>query len=207
MRPSIFLFLLAVLALPANAGQPGVARVFSCEINGRPVFGDTLPKECYGHAWVEKVNGVTIYREVAQPTAAESASRRERARQQEMTTREAARQRRQDDALRERYLSLADLDARRDYEVAQFDEAIAELRATERDLTMRRKSLDSEVEALKGKPLPEGLASAIAYADEELSRARAAIEKKVKERDDLRQRFDADRSRYIDLTSTPRAAN
>ena len=204
MRRSDFLVLYTVLALPLSApaaGQENGSRVFSCEVDGRPVFGDTLPKECYGRAWVEKINGVTVYRETAQPTSAESARRREEARQQEIAVREAVRQKRQDDALRERYASLAELDARRDHDVAQLDVVIAELRAHERELAGRCKGLDSEAAALQGKPLPEGLASAIAYANEELARERAVIEKKVKERDELRQRFDTDRRRYIEITT------
>lgn len=204
MRRSDFLFLYAVLALlpgAAAAGQENSLKVFSCEVDGRQVFGDTLPKECYGRAWVEKVNGVTVYREAAQPSAAESARRREKERQRETALRETIRQKRQDDALRERYASLAELDARRDNDVAQLDGVIAELRAHERELAERCKGLDDEVAALQGKPLPDGLASAVAYANEELARGRAAIEKKVKERDDLRQRFDADRRRYIEITT------
>ncbi|MDR1461805.1 MAG: hypothetical protein LBI68_01515 [Azoarcus sp.] len=202
----LFLFLLTVLAaLPAMAqvGHGGVTRVFSCEVGGRPVFGDTLPKECYGRAWVEKVNGVTVYREAAQPTPAESASRREKERQRELAGREASRQKQQDDALRERYRSLANLDARRDYEVAQLNNAIAILRTDEQELTARRNRLDTDAAASKEGALPDGLAQAIAYADEELARARAAVEKKIKERDALLQRFEAERRRYIEITSAP----
>jgi hypothetical protein len=207
MQRAEFFFLLAVLAQPVMAqSHGGMTRVFSCEIDGRSVFGDTLPKECYGRAWVEKVNGVTVYREAAQPTPAESANRREKTRQRELAKQEAAKRKQQDEALRGRYPSLADLDARREHEVAQFDNTIAGLRADERELAARRKRLDDEAAALKGKPMPDGLARAMAYADEELARARAAIEKKAAERDELRQRFDADRQRYIEITAMPSPA-
>ncbi|MDR1064528.1 MAG: hypothetical protein LBL48_11485 [Azoarcus sp.] len=206
MRRIEFFFLLAILAVSpamAQVGHGGVTRVFSCEIDGRPVFGDTLPKECYGRAWVEKVNGVTVYREAAQPTPAESASRRERERQRELASREAAKRKQQDDALRERYRSLADLDARRDYEVAQLNDAIAVARADERELAARRKRLDDEAPASKDNLMPDSLVRALVYADEELARARATVEKKIKERDELRQRFESERRRYIEITATP----
>lgn len=206
MRRIEFFFLLAALAVSpamAQVGHGGVTRVFSCEIDGRPVFGDTLPKECYGRAWVEKVNGVTVYREAAQPTPAESAGRRERERQRELASREAAKRKQQDDALRERYRSLADLDARRDYEAAQLDDAIAVARADERELAARRKRLDDGAPASKDNPMPDSLARALVYADEELARARATVEKKIKERDELRQRFESERRRYIEITATP----
>ncbi|MDR0700844.1 MAG: hypothetical protein LBF61_00280 [Azoarcus sp.] len=207
MRRVEFLLLLTVLAVSpavAQTGHGGATRVFSCEVDGRTVFGDILPRECYGRTWVKKINGVTVYREAAEPAPAESARRREEKRQRELAVREAAKRKQQDDALRTRYRSLADLDARRDDDVAQLDDAIAALRADERELVARRKRLGDEA-AASGAPPPDGLARALVYADEELARMRAAIEKKIKERDGLRQRFDAERQRYIGITSTPAA--
>jgi hypothetical protein len=205
MRRVDFVLLAALACLaPAASGQGGVTRVFSCEVDGHTVFGDTLPKECYGRAWVQKINGVVVRREEAQPTPDESARRRELRRQKELADKEAARQKRQDDALLERYPTLADLDERRDREVAEFDDAIAEMRAHEKSLVERRNGFDADVQALGDKPVPADLAKAIAYADEELAQARAATAKKVKERDELRQRFDADRRHYIEIASPER---
>ncbi|MDR2015596.1 MAG: hypothetical protein LBP99_08295 [Azoarcus sp.] len=183
-------------------GNGGVVKVFSCEINGHPVFGDTLPKECYGRAWTQKINGVVVYREEAQPTADESARRKELARRQEEARKEAVRQKRQDDALLERYPSLETLDQRRDHEIAELDKAIDELRLEEERLATRRKNLDDEVKATENKPVPNDLKRAMNYADEELTRARASIERKINERDGLRQRFDTDRRRYLEMTSS-----
>jgi len=191
----------AVASFPATGQQGMAARVFSCEVNGRPVFGDTLPKECYGRAWVKKVNGVIVYREEAQPTPDESARRRELARQQEEARKEAIRQKRHEDALLERYASLEALDQRRDREIAELDKAIGELRVDEERLIARRKGLDDEMKTLAGKSGTDDLRKALNYADEELAQARVAIERKINERDSLRQRFDADRRQYLDITS------
>ncbi|MCL1860004.1 MAG: hypothetical protein FWG52_00485 [Proteobacteria bacterium] len=202
------LAVVALLAVPFSAvgqqgkGKIGGVKVFSCEINGRPVFGDTLPKECYGRAWVQKVNGVVVFQEEAQPTPDESARRKKLARQQEEARKEAARQKRQDEALRERYPSLEALDQRRDREVAELDKAIGELRTDEERFVARRKSLDDEKKTLGNKPIPADLKKAMNYADEELAQARAAIERKVNERDSLHQRFDADRQHYLEITSS-----
>ena len=192
----------AVASFSATGQQDNKSvRVFSCEVNGRSVFGDTLPKECYGRAWVQKVNGVVVYREEAQPTPDESARRRELARQREEARKEAIRQKRHEDALLERYPSLEALDQRRDREIAELDKAIGELRANEERLVARRKGLDDEMNALEGKPGTDDLKKALNYADEELAQARVAIERKINERDSLRQRFDADRRQYLDITS------
>ena len=202
----IDLLLLAALALPlaAAVGQEKgrIVKVFSCEINGRPVFGDTLPKECYGRAWVQRINGIVVHREEAQPTPDESAMRREAARQQELARQEAIRQKQRDDALRERYPTLADLDQRRDRELGELDDTIVDLRIEERELFARRKSIDDEIKALGDKPVIADLIKALSYADEELARARAAIERKVTERDNLRQRYDDDRRHYIEITTS-----
>jgi hypothetical protein len=197
---------IVLLSIPFfTMGQQGrdvVKKVFSCSVNGRPVFGDTLPKECYGRAWVETRNGVVVHREEAQPTPDESARRRELARQQEEARQEAIRKKRHDDALLERYSSLEALDHRRDREIAELDKVIGELRVDEERLIARRRGLDDEMAALKGKPVPDDLNRAMNYADEELARARAGIERKVNERDGLRQRFDADRQQYLEITSS-----
>jgi hypothetical protein len=194
---------LALVPFPVAGQQDrgGVVRVFSCEVSGRQVFGDTLPKECYGRAWVQRVNGVVVHREEAQPTADESARRREQARRQEEARKEALRQKQQDNALLERYPSLEALDQRRDREIAELDKAIGELRVDEEGLVARHKVLDDEVKAHGNKQVPGDLKRAVKYADEELTRARAAIERKVSERDSLRQRFDADRQRYLEISS------
>ncbi|MDR2207414.1 MAG: hypothetical protein LBE22_00340 [Azoarcus sp.] len=191
---------LVPFSVSGQQSKDGIVRVFSCEINGRPVFGDTLPKECYGRAWVQKINGVVVYREEAQPTPDESARRREQARQREEARRETAKQKRQDDALLERYSSLEVLDQRRDREIAELDKAIGELRVDEERLVARRRILDGEIKNLGDKPAPDDLKKAMNYADEELAQASAAIERKVNERDGLRQRFDADRRRYLEIT-------
>ncbi|MDR0564640.1 MAG: hypothetical protein LBG78_06890 [Azoarcus sp.] len=183
-------------------GQNRVVKVFSCEINGRPVFGDTLPKECYGRAWVQKINGVVVYREEAQPSPEESAKRREQAIQQKLAKEEADRQKRHRDALLERYSSLEALDQRSAHELAELDKAIDELRTNEKRLVERRKSFDDEEAKASGdKPVSPDLKRAIAYADEELAQARKAIERKVTERENLRQRFEEDRRYYIEITS------
>jgi predicted RNase H-like nuclease (RuvC/YqgF family) len=165
-----------------------------------------LPKECYGRAWVQKINGVVVYREEAQPTPDESARRREQSRQQEEVRKETARQKRHDDALLERYPSLEVLDQRRDREIAELDKAIGVLRVDEERLIARRKTFDDEMKTFESKPLPDDLKKAIRYADEELAQARAAIERKANERDGLRQRFDADRQRYLEIT-LPKSAS
>ena len=207
----IDLFLLGALLVPLCAAGQGTQKssssVFSCEVNGRPVFGDTLPKECYGHAWVRKINGVVVYREDAQPTPDESALRREKARLEEIARKEAIKQKRQDEALLERYRSLADLDNRRDREIADFDDAIADLRLQEREALERYRKVDENVKAAvaNNNSVPDDLAKAAAYADEELAQSRAAIERKVTERDHLRLRFDADRRRYIELTASAKS--
>lgn len=207
MRRVDFVFFAAFACLaPVALGQGGAAKVFSCVVDGHAVFGDTLPKQCYGRAWVEKINGVVVYRETAQPTPDESARRREQKRLKDIVEQDAAKKQRQDEALLGRYSSLEELDRHRDREMRQLDDGIADLRAEERHLAERRGGFAADLEALGGKPVPPDLARAVAYADEELSRARAALERKVKARDELRQRFDADRRHYIEITQPVQGA-
>jgi hypothetical protein len=204
-RASFFLLPALAWSLAAVAAPGGPVRVFSCEANnGRTVYGDTLPPECYGRAWVQKINGVIVYKEAAQPTAEESARRKEHERLKKAEEEEALKRKHQDDALFERYPSVADLDARRDRETRELDDIIAELRLHEKELLARRKRLNDEAQGLKnkGKAIPDNLTEVITYADEELASRHELIERKIKERDDLRQTFDTDRRRYLEITTT-----
>ncbi|MDR2261474.1 MAG: hypothetical protein LBE06_11240 [Azoarcus sp.] len=185
------------MPLPA-AAAPTV--VLGCEINGRSVYGDTLPRECVGHKWFKKINGVTVFTADLPPTN-EGLKRRaaiERCKKEhiaEITARENRRI-----SLHERYLSVNDLDAQRNIAIERHDSYIADLRAREQDLIVRRARYNDDVKALedKGRSITPALATAIGYADEELARQRAAIADRIKERDNLSRDYEETRRAYLE---------
>ncbi|MDR0717271.1 MAG: hypothetical protein LBF50_07640 [Azoarcus sp.] len=206
VRFSDFFLLLSALALPLSAaaapnGAPTV--VLGCVIDGRSVYGDTLPPECVGKEWFKKINGVTVFTAKLPPKKEEIELRAKielckKKHMAEITAKENWRI-----ALYERYSSVSDIDAQRNNEVERIDGFIADLRAREQDLIARRARYDDDVKALedKGKSITPGLATAIGYADVELARQRADIAKQIEERDKRNKYYDETRRAYLEDTA------
>jgi hypothetical protein len=194
--------LLAAMAWPFAAAAQSGKTIYCCDIDSRPLCGDILQRACYGRSYREISPQGTVRRRVDAPVTAAELSRRETEIQaQKEAEEQAKRQARLDRALLDAYPSLADLDRRHDYEMGAFERTISNLAAQEEKLLERRRSLDLEVEALNGKPVPPELEEAIRSADGDAKTHRQVIEARKQERDATRKRFDDDRRRYLELTS------
>ncbi|MDR2031149.1 MAG: hypothetical protein LBP86_02575 [Azoarcus sp.] len=187
-------------ALAASNGAPTV--VYGCEVNGRWVYGDTLPQECIGRAWIRKVNGITVFRAKRPPTSEDlrfraAVERCKNERGGQIRARENQRI-----SLLERYPSVSDLDAYHNNEIERLDGHLADLRAREQDIIGRRQGYDDDVKALeaRGKPMTPDLATTLHYVDQELARQRAMIADKLRDRDKTRQKFDEERRAYLEVT-------
>ncbi|GAA5173895.1 hypothetical protein GCM10025771_02240 [Niveibacterium umoris] len=207
MRAKRLLILLPFLAAPvAHAGD----RVFCCEdATGHKVCGDPLPQACYNRAYREMSSGGITKRNVDAPMTADELARKladDKARRDAEAR--AAERRRRDKALLESYGSVTEIEARRDTTLAAANQEIDNLRRRERELVDERKALGTRVAALKGKPVPARLAEDIGATDSELNALRGVITQKTREAETIRQRYDEDRTRYLELTaaasSTPR---
>lgn len=201
LRLEFILPTVMVLALPLQA--VAAQHVWSCVVGGRTVVGDTLPQECYGRAWVHRVNGTVVERAEAELSPEERKHRRELEQQRLLAEKESARQRQQDSALMERYPSIEVLDQRRDRELGELDLAIKEMRERERDFVADKKKLDDEVAGYKEKGVstPANLAGIVRTQAENLARQRKTIARKVAERDQLRRHYDGERARYLEITT------
>ncbi|WP_407279038.1 hypothetical protein U5817_23630 [Aromatoleum evansii] len=197
--PELLVALLLGLTLANTAG----AKVYCCEdASGRRQCGDVLPQACYGRAYREMGPQGTIKREVSAPLTADEIARRNAAEQQKKDdeTRQA-KQRRLDQALLETYASVEDLDRRRDKDVADIERSIEEARKRDKELRTKRQRFEKEAEFHKGRDLPRDLAANLRSIDSELASQGKLIEDKTRELEATRARFEADRARYVELSS------
>ncbi|NMF99158.1 hypothetical protein GPA27_17400 [Aromatoleum toluolicum] len=199
--------LLAALLLGLTLANPAGAKVYCCEDgDGRRQCGDVLPQACYGRAYREIGPQGTIKREISAPLSAEEIARRRAAEQQKKDdeTRQA-KQRRLDQALLETYASVEDLDRRRDREIGDIERSIEDARKRDKELRTKRQRFEKEAEFHKGRELPRELAANLRSIDSELAAQGRLIEEKTRDLAATRTRFEADRARYVELSSA--AAN
>ncbi|NMF89963.1 hypothetical protein [Aromatoleum petrolei] len=197
--PELLVALLLGLTLANTAG----AKVYCCEdASGRRQCGDVLPQACYGRAYREMGPQGTIKREVSAPLTADEIARRNAAEQQKKDdeTRQA-KQRRLDQALLETYASVEDLDRRRDKDIADIERSLEEARKRDKELRTKRQRFEKEAEFHKGRDLPRDLAANLRSIDSELALQGKLVEDKTRELEATRARFEADRARYVELSS------
>ncbi|NLF55440.1 MAG: hypothetical protein GX576_13775 [Thauera phenolivorans] len=195
--------LLAPLSAAAQSGHT----VFCCEVNGRPVCADILPAVCYGKAYREMGPTGTVRRYVPAPLTADERARRDAQIERQRVAAETVRkQRRLDQALLETYQDADDIERRRERELGDIDRSIEELRARETTLVERQRTLLEEAGARDGERLPQALLDDIRNTEGEIEAQRSVINAKLRERGQVRTRFDEARRRYLELTAPERAA-
>lgn len=204
---------LVIAALLAFAPAQAAQTIYCCEAAGQTQCSDVLPPACYGQAYREVGPQGTVRKKVpAPPTQAEIARRKadeERGREEEARARKV---RRLDQALLETYTSVADLDRRRDRALADADRGLANLRAREASILERRREILPEEHPDPAQPVPEhkvtrAQAEALRDIDSELAAHRSVLESKLRERESVRQRYEEDRQRYLELTSPAKPAS
>lgn len=200
------LCLLLLMAAPELHAQAGNGKstsksIFCCEDdNGRPVCGDVLPSQCYGRAYREMTPQGVVRRQVSAPlTKAELAEREAEARARAVAEARERIQRRQDEALFETYPTLEAIDEREARALDEVDRSVEAVLLREQELLEQRKRFDEETEFYRGRDLPRDLKSALQVIDSELASHKEFIKQKDAERAAIRDRFNADRLRYIEL--------
>lgn len=207
-KASLLCLLLLVLAPDSHAqagnGKGAAKTIFCCEDEGgRPVCGDVLPFQCYGKAYREMTPQGVTRRQISAPlTRAEIAKREAEARARAEAEERALIQRRQDDALFETYPTLAAIDDREARALADVDRSVEAVVAREQELLAQRKRHDEETEFYRGRDLPRDLKSALQVIDAELASHKEFLKQKDAERAAIRERFNVDRQRYIELLAS-----
>jgi hypothetical protein len=201
LHPLIKLAVLAIALALCGSGM-AAGKLYCCDdAKGMQVCGDVLPQACYGRAYREIGASGRTLRNVAAPLTAEERAQQalEEAKRKEE---EAAlkEQQRKDQALLNTYGSVKDIEAMRSRaqddvqrSIAAAQEKIAEIRA-------QRKQYEDEAEFYKKKQLPAAVQKGLNDTAFEITAQESIIESKQKELKIIREKYDEDKRRYIDLS-------
>ena len=196
------LFALTLVVL-IGLGSPAMAagKMFCCnDGSGKQVCGDILPQECYGRAYRELGESGRTIRNVDAPLTAEQRVRR--AAEEEQRKKEQAAQReqqRKDQALLNTYGSEKDIETMRQHAQDDVQKSIRNAETRIAELRMQRKKYEDEAEFYKKKQLPSDIQKGLSNADFEIKAQESIIEAKKKELEIIREKYDGDRRRYLEL--------
>ncbi len=188
----------AMVALNASAQ----VRIYCCDdTNGRKVCGDFLPEACQGRAYEERDNRGFVVKQVEAPLTEEQLARREAelARKEE-AKKKAAEERRRTLALLSTYSNEKDINSARDRALAEVEKNMKQSQARLEDANKKKLKLDAEKEFYKGKAMPDSLKAQVRENEKEINAQQAAVDGRVKDMEDIRNRFAEERKRYLELT-------
>ncbi|MFT3735094.1 MAG: hypothetical protein QM776_08725 [Rhodocyclaceae bacterium] len=195
------LAVLAFFAGGAYAQGSAPARTYCCaDNNGRKICGDTLPQVCYDRAYTELSGSGRAVREIAAPMTAEQRAKydAELKAARERAIREAEAKRR-DRVLLDSYARVEEIDARRDREIASVEADLKRARALETDLMTKRTALE-KLKPATGQ-IPRDVAEDLVTNTGELAATRSVIDSKQRDIEAIRNRFEMDRTRFIELSA------
>jgi chromosome segregation ATPase len=204
-RLRVALGTLAALGLLAGPGIASAQKIVCWKDNNGKVIGcgDKVPPEFQSNATKElDKRGVTR----GTTESAEEASQR-RSREQEAARtkveeeRKAVDQKRQDSALLATFSSEKEIDLKRDRDLQVLDGHLEQLGGALKRVTQRYDETRARVDAVEKnkKPVSPQLKGEFDRATADKQRIEQAIEAKQKEKQELRERFAADRKRYTEL--------
>jgi hypothetical protein len=199
-----WLLILAMLVAPAAQAT------YRCkDEKGLTHVGDTPPAGCANVVMYEVTKSGTVIRKIdPTPTGDQIRLRQEEAARQKEEEKAAAEQRRKDMALLATYSSVKDVDTSRDLNLKPIEVRIRSARDRVVEVEKREKELDEEMEfytAGKGKSSKRTRAPPLQLvADIERTRnEKAALVRSIanyeKEMEQVRERYDIDRKRWVEL--------
>lgn len=219
VRPSVkhlpLLLATLLLSLPAVAQRsaakpqnvPQSSREVICcqDASGQRVCGDSLLPQCRDRTHKVYNQQGLLLREVAPPpTAAERAAMAQAAEQQKQAETAAREQRRKDQALRETYSSVEDIDRMRTQTEADIKKAMTEAETKLAASLQRRKKFQDEAEFYPRGDMPANVSKGLRDEEMEIKVQQDMISNKKQELEAARQRYDEDKRRYLEITR-PRA--
>ena len=195
------------LALAAGSLHAEAANLYCCQdpSTGRRVCSDGLPEQCRGKPYRVLDSAGNVIKEVEGALTPEQRAERVAEAKRQRALEEAARiQRRKDQALLETYGSLEDIEAARQRSEGEVREAMRQ--AEERIATVQkeRKRWADEAEFYRRKTAPPEVETGLRNADYEIKAQTELLEAKKREMDLVRQKFEEDRRRFIEISTHQR---
>lgn len=202
------LALLIPLLMLGHGSATAAASFFCCiDTSGKQVCGDILPSECYGKVYREiGPNGRTLrivkpppppptQEELAKQQAEEEAKRKEE--------KIALDKKRQDDALLNTYGSVRDIDAMRERALGDTGKEVSAAQENIADLKAKKKKQEEEAATYKNaEDVPDQLRRAIEKLDAQIKVQEQFIAEKKQATAAIRAKYDEEKRRYIELTTT-----
>jgi hypothetical protein len=194
----------AVLILGLGLSLPAVAGIVCCDVNGQRVCGDPPPPQCDARPKIVYGKGGVARPVEAPPTAEQRAAREAEAAHKKAEERRAVEQARRDRALLDSYASEREIDAARDRAIADIERNAEQARNRLESALARKKKLDQEKEFFQKKPLPAHLGKQIEDNEAEIATQQKALAQKEIDIAAARERFAADKARYLRLKGAPK---
>ncbi|RIX48453.1 MAG: hypothetical protein D3M94_06105 [Rhodocyclales bacterium GT-UBC] len=164
-----------------------------------------MPDQCRGKAYKVLDSGGNVIKEIGPPLTpeqrAEQAAEAKRKKQQEEVEREL---RRRDQALLDTYATIQDIDLTQRKAEADVNFAIEASKAKIEAARQKRKHFENEAEFYKKKKLPPEIEKELRSIDYEIKVEQDLLDVKKRDFDTIKRKYDADRKRYIELTSRSR---
>jgi len=196
------LLLASIALIGLTSAEVASARNSYCcnDANGKLTCGDMLPAACHKRPYRVLDDRGRVINEVAAPLTPEQRVLRdaEEVKKQE-AAKQAAEEKRRNQALVATYPSEKDIDLARDRALADFDKASADTQKRHDEALKQKKKLDAEKEFYVKKPMPANLKKQIDDNENAIKTAKAALETRKQEAEALRTKFDDEKKRYMDL--------
>ena len=207
MRSRAMMFFCFTLAVAPAAAQE---RMYKCvDAKGKVYYTQVPPPECLGRDTQELNKSGTLIRKNPGATALTPAQEqaREAERRKKLEDEEKSREeRRKNLALLNTYSSERDIEEARARALAEAQTAIADTERRIAGAQKRHKELETEKEFYVKKQMPFKLKQEIANNDIEIQNQIVLLDAKKKEISTINAKYDADKRRYVELTSGKTAA-
>lgn len=199
--------LLLIISMGLAFSLPTQAAMYKwVDSKGKVHYGDTIPPEYakQGNAQLDK-SGVVVKKTQAALTPEQIKARDEAEAKEKAAKMAAAEQQRHDKALLATFTDVKEIDLALQRNLGQVD---IQIKSNE----LRIKSIQGRLDGLKKqeagfaqrkKPVPPDVTSDIKKTEEEMGRFRGNIANLEKEKDAMRNRFSADKTRFRELKGLP----
>jgi hypothetical protein len=204
MKSPIFIMLAATLAL-ATSGASGAAKLYKwVDEKGQVHYTESMPPEYNnkGNTEMDKRGRVLRKNDAVVPVDPSKVTEEEIARKRAEEKR-MAEQRRRDHALINTYTTEAEIDIARDRNLQLPMQAIKGIEPRLKGSWARLEALKKQAEpyAKEGRPVPDGLKEDIALQEKEVALFEAELRAKQTEATHIREKYDADKARFRELSS------
>ncbi len=192
---------MTLFVLGVGVALPAAARITCCDIDGKRTCGDPPPTQCINKArTVFDKGGVAKTMEAPLTVEQRTARDAEVARKKE-EERKAAEQARKDSALRDSYSNEREIDFARDRAIADIEKNAEQAKNRLEAALKKQQTLVQEKEFYKKKPMPAPLQAQLRDNDSEIAAQQKALELKDADVAAVKERFEADKKRYVQITS------